>query len=141
MLRPCDSSGALVLAAHFIAGPSSLLTAGPGAPAVPASQIVQSLRQHLPVDLAGVHVVGTLDLRGIDAVTTAILCRRCSLDGLSVANVTFDRTFDFTDAIIAGPVDASGASFNGPVLMSGAAFGGDVDFSDDTLANLVDFSG
>jgi uncharacterized protein YjbI with pentapeptide repeats len=131
----------LVLAAHLVAGPVGLAPSALSVAAIPAAQIVQSLRQHEPVDLDAVHVVGALDLRSIDTVTTAILCRHCTLDGLSVANVTFARTVDFTGTTIAGLVDGSGATFNGPVLFNDATFGGDLDLSDANLTDLVDFSG
>lgn len=139
--QPVRFAWGLVFAARLLAVPATPPAAGPPQPAVPAAQIVQSLRQHEPVDFNAVHIVGALDLRGIDTVTTAVLCRDCTLDGLTMANVTFARTIDFTGATIGGPVDGSGATFGGPVLFGGTTFGGDVDLSDATLADLADFSG
>jgi uncharacterized protein YjbI with pentapeptide repeats len=131
----------VVLAALLVAGAAGSLRADAAPASVAAAQIVQSLRQHEPVDFDGVHVVGGLDLRGIDTVTTALLCRHCTLDGLSIANVTFARTVDFSGTTIAGPVDGSGATFNGPVLFSRSRFSGDLDLSDASMVDLVDFTG
>lgn len=108
---------------------------------VDAAVILQAIGRHEPVQLAGVHVVGSLDLSGVDQVEGPVQCRACQMDGLTLGNVTFARAVDLSGSVIAGSVHASGAVFRGAVILAGATFRSDVDLADAQFTDVVDFSG
>ena len=109
--------------------------------AVDAAQIIEAIRQHQPVQLADIRVTGPLDLRGIDSVAGPLICRRCVLDQVTMANVTFARAVDLVGSVITGSLDAAGSVFNGAVAMSDTTIQGGADLSGTAFADVADFSG
>jgi len=126
--------------------------ASPGLAAPPARELaarhVLSLVSKGSVELQGVTIRGTLDLRPLGTVEHRLECRSCRLEGNLVGfGVVFARTLDLSGSQITGAVKMQGAEFREPVLLgsppasSATQFEGKVDFSLAKFDDFVTFEG
>jgi hypothetical protein len=116
--------------------------------------LVAMLRARNPVDLRGVAIVGTVDLRPLGTVTEPLRCRECAITGSLIAtDVVFERLVDLSGTTITGRMDLRGAIFDDAALLKRvempagavdgrlARFGGSVSMDHASLAGEVDFTG
>ena len=128
---------------------SGVVYAGPAPPARElAARHVLSLVSKGSVELQGVTIRGTLDLRPLGTVEHRLECRSCRLEGNLVGfGVVFARTLDLSGSQITGAVKMQGAEFREPVLLgsppasSATQFEGKVDFSLAKFDDFVTFEG
>jgi hypothetical protein len=154
------SAGTVTLALHVMPSNGAILAEDPSltVASVKASALAARLEKGQGVDLAGVTVVGTLDVREAGTVRSPIRCVSCRFaDGIVARDVIFERVVDLSGSTIEGPIDAVGsvlrggllfrssdaspAAIDGPVDFSRATFGDTTSFDGATLADTSDFTG
>jgi hypothetical protein len=109
---------------------------------IQADRLVAQLGSGQRVDLEGVVVEGTLDLRQVGAIRVPVRCQRCTVrGGIEATDVVFERLVDLTGSTVGGPLEMRGSVFREAAVFDETTFAGDVSLGSARFLDGGSFSG